>query len=265
MAKRVILTKQDMNWPTSFNEECGKLRRIIGSILREIHHIGSTAIPGIHAKPIIDIMPVVSSLEAVDDLQKHFENAGYVYRGEYGIPGIRYIVALAGDQIHDRIHVHAFQSAHPEIARLLAFRDYLRCNPGTAMAYDYLKLELKKKFEGSTAQYQDGKNDFIESIVKIAMGDDYVPRTRYTCPSAGIRPETRWPPDPSQPSFPIRRVVRWVPVTGSLPWARRDSQRPIDGSQGDQSRLVRPGRLSHEIQGRRFELPNGSQEKCPFY
>lgn len=158
------------SWKQDFEEEASKIKKILGTNLLEIHHIGSTSIPGIAAKPIIDILPVVQSLDGIDDLKDQFEEAGYLFRGEFGISGRRYIVALEPDNINHRVHIHVFQKGHSEIDRHLYFRDFLKSNVDVAKEYELLKLDLKAKFQFEKDKYQAGKKDFIERVLKGANG-----------------------------------------------------------------------------------------------
>ena len=176
MSKRkVILKPHDPKWIEYFKKEATLIRRILCSELLEIHHVGSTAIHSIVAKPIVDILPIVSSLDAVDQLKKDFEKVDYVWRGEYGIPGRRYLFRLAEDRVHHRIHVHIYQKGHFEIARHLAFMSYLQNNLEAAKEYEKVKLELRDRFFNERNRYQEEKSKFIESILKKAMGQYYIP------------------------------------------------------------------------------------------
>ena len=87
MPQHVVISDYDPAWPEEFRREAAAIARILGDNLTAIHHIGSTAVPGLAAKPIIDIMPVVRSLGAVDGSRAALESLGYEYLGEFGIPG----------------------------------------------------------------------------------------------------------------------------------------------------------------------------------
>ncbi|MFX1255487.1 MAG: GrpB family protein [Promethearchaeota archaeon] len=176
MSKRkLILEPHDPKWIEFFKKEATIIRRILGSHLLAIHHIGSTAIPSIIAKPIVDILSIVSSLDAVDQLKEDFKKADYVWKGEYGIPGRRYLFRLAEDRVHHRVHVHIYQRGHFEIARHLAFVSYLQNNTEAAKEYEKVKLELRDKFFNDRERYQEEKSEVIESLLKKAMGQYYIP------------------------------------------------------------------------------------------
>src|SRR6185295_17292447 len=106
-------------WAFEFDREAERLALLLGAELVRVHHIGSTAVPGLPAKPIIDLLPVVRDIERIDNYTLKFEEAGYKKWGEYGIPGRRYFTK---DRDEYRTHnVHIFQQSNPEIERHLAF------------------------------------------------------------------------------------------------------------------------------------------------
>ena len=85
MPQHIVVTEYNPLWKEMFEKEAEKIKNILKENLIEIHHIGSTSVPGMAAKPIIDIMPVVRSINDVDNLKNEFENIGYEYLGEFGI------------------------------------------------------------------------------------------------------------------------------------------------------------------------------------
>ncbi len=131
-----------------------------------LHHIGSTAIPGIVAKPVIDLLGVVPSVGVLDRREQQLVALGYEAMGEFGIPGRRYFRKKTpdGDPTH---HLHVFATGSPEIDRHLDFRDYLRAFPAEAAAYAALKQDLATR-AGSRDEYSDGKTEFIRAIEQRA-------------------------------------------------------------------------------------------------
>ena len=89
--RHIIVVPHDPAWAGAFEDEAALLRPVFGDNLVAMHHIGSTAIPGIHAKPVIDMLPVVKDIAAVDSLNPQMEALGYEPMGEYGIPGRRFL------------------------------------------------------------------------------------------------------------------------------------------------------------------------------
>ena len=124
-------------WPELYRQEAEKISKILGEQLVAIHHIGSTSVPGLPAKPIIDILPVVKEISAVDAHNAQFEALGYEPRGEYGIPGRRFFRKGLEHRTH---HIHIFQeSDQPNILRHVAVRDYLRAHPAPRLPMLLLK------------------------------------------------------------------------------------------------------------------------------
>jgi len=139
---------------------------VIGSNLVELHHIGSTSVPGLAAKPTIDILAVVKALEELDSANPLFEGLGYIPRGENGIAGRRYFNKINGD-VH-LFHIHAFQEGHSAINNHLAFRDYLRSHPDVSGEYAELKYTLAEVYRNEPFRYTDGKDSFIQEIIEAA-------------------------------------------------------------------------------------------------
>jgi GrpB-like predicted nucleotidyltransferase (UPF0157 family) len=159
----VIVVPYNPAWPEEFARECGSIAAAFGEIHITIHHIGSTSVPGMHAKPVIDILAVVASIDAVDAKNAHFTTLGYEPLGEFGIPGRRYFRKNnpAGDRTHQ---IHAFQRGSQQIERHLAFRDFLRAHPAEADQYAALKRRLAEEHPDDIEAYMDGKDGFIRDI-----------------------------------------------------------------------------------------------------
>jgi len=139
--------------------------RRLGDLLpsAEIHHIGSTSIAGIFAKPIIDLLIEVSDVHAVDSCNEAMELAGYESMGEFGIPGRRYF--RKDDEGGVRSHqVHVFQSGDPELQRHLDFRDFMLAHPAIAQEYSDLKRALALAHPEDSDAYMDGKDAFIRGV-----------------------------------------------------------------------------------------------------
>lgn len=169
MAQRVIVVDYDPAWPRAFCEEAARIRAILAENCVAIHHIGSTAVPGLAAKPIIDIMPVVRSLERVDLARAAFEDLGYEYMGEFGIPGRRYM-RKGGDKRTHQVHIFC-QTDVQNIRRHLAFRDHLRSCAEDKAAYAALKRALAARFPRDIEGYCDAKAAFVRAIEEKALAD----------------------------------------------------------------------------------------------
>ncbi|TDY01231.1 UNVERIFIED_CONTAM: GrpB-like predicted nucleotidyltransferase (UPF0157 family) [Lysinibacillus xylanilyticus] len=137
--RKVEVSSFNENWIQMFTEEAEKLNLIFGNEIIEIYHIGSTSVPGLKAKPIIDIMPVVKDINKVDKYNLEMQEIGYVPKGEYGIVNRRYFRKGGDNRSH---HVHIYQIGSYEIRRHLAFRDYLKSHPDELKNYGELKEKL---------------------------------------------------------------------------------------------------------------------------
>jgi GrpB-like predicted nucleotidyltransferase (UPF0157 family) len=131
------------------------------------HHIGSTSVPGLAAKPIIDIVGEAVSLELFDKMTPKLEALGYVARGENGIPGRRYFVRFSseGERL---VHLHCHESSNPEVERHLVFRDFLRAHPDQVTLYGNTKLEAARKFPESIDEYIAYKDPIIKELESLA-------------------------------------------------------------------------------------------------
>ena len=163
----IVLLPYDPAWPQAFESEAARLRGVVGNLFVDLHHIGSTAVPGLLAKPVIDILAIVAQIEALDLQRAAWEALGYESMGEFGIPGRRYF--RKDDASGRRTHqVHAFADGSREITRHLDFRDYLRARPSVAEAYALLKRRLAEECAGDMHYYGAGKTDFIRDIERRA-------------------------------------------------------------------------------------------------
>lgn len=149
-----------------YEDEAAKLRGIFGSEIMAIHHIGSTSVEGMMAKPVIDIMPVVQAIERIDNFNNAMIDIGYEPKGENGLPGRRYFQKGGDMRTH---HIHFYMTGDPEIERHLAFRDYLRTHPDIAKEYGNLKKELSQRFPDNIEAYISGKERLVSEIEKQAM------------------------------------------------------------------------------------------------
>lgn len=152
-------------WEREFLIEKNRLLHALEEVAIKIHHIGSTAIPGIKAKPIIDILIEVTSLDEMDGLTNGMKGLGYEAKGENGIKGRRYFQKGGEERSH---HVHCYLEGNEEIKRHLLFRDYLRAFPEKALEYSELKEKLSAQFLYDPEKYVNGKLDFVRRTDKDA-------------------------------------------------------------------------------------------------
>jgi GrpB-like predicted nucleotidyltransferase (UPF0157 family) len=169
----------DPSWPSAYESEVVKIRVVLGDEIVRAHHIGSTAVPGLAAKPVIDVLLEVRDLERLDGLDEAMRAIGYDPRGEFGIPGRRYY-PKGGDE--RTCHVHAFAVGDARIAEHLAFRDYLRARPDVAGDYARVKREAARRHRSHAEGYQAYKRDFVTRTLADALA--WVARIG-RCPVAG--------------------------------------------------------------------------------
>ena len=163
----VTLAAYDSDWPRRAAVYAERLK-ILGPALVEVHHIGSTSVPGLAAKPIIDLMPLVTSLAALDAAQPQIEALGYLWYGEFGIPRRRYC-SLTDAQGTRLAQLHFFAEGDPQSERHLAFRDYLRAHPAIARAYETEKQRARDRHPDDSHAYTDEKAAWIQATEAEAL------------------------------------------------------------------------------------------------
>lgn len=172
----VTLVAYDEAWPSLFLEERARIERTLGSWAEGIEHIGSTAVAGLTAKPILDIMVGVRRLRDAHRCIRPLEGLSYEYRGEAGLPG-RLFFRKGQPRTH---HLHVVQIGSEFWERHLLFRDYLRAYPETAREYAVLKDHLAQRFGGDRVAYTEAKRGFISEVVRGAMEDKHNQLPRIT-------------------------------------------------------------------------------------
>lgn len=166
MGRKIIVIPHDPSWREQYEQEAARLTAVFQPIFVTIHHIGSTAIPNIKAKPVIDILLEVTAVTAVNNLIEPMAQLGYISKGENGVPGRHYF--RKGPDAHHTHHLHVYGQGHPEIVRHLNFRDYLRYHPDEATEYSHLKERLAQKYSFDSVKYTNSKSAFIHAIDRKA-------------------------------------------------------------------------------------------------
>ncbi len=167
MPQHITVLDYDPEWPLKYNKERDHIIEILKDNCLSIYHIGSTSVPGLAAKPIIDIMVVVRSLAQADLAAEKFSDLGYEYLGEFGIAGRRYLRKGGDERTHQ---LHIFQADDwKNIQRHLAFRDYMRIHKKERDAYATLKKDLAQKFPYDIDGYCDGKENFVRKMEELAL------------------------------------------------------------------------------------------------
>jgi GrpB-like predicted nucleotidyltransferase (UPF0157 family) len=163
MTRKVEVVPHNPNWHSDYEHEARQVMVALGDNVVAIHHIGSTSIPAIHAKPIIDMLVEVREISNIDEQSAAMQELGYEVMGEFGIPGRRYFRKdnEAGIRTH---HIHVFDVNSAQVERHLTFRDYMRVHAKDAQNYSELKQELAKKYPNNIKRYMDEKDGFIKEM-----------------------------------------------------------------------------------------------------
>ncbi len=160
-----VVDYQD-GWPAAFEREAASLFSALELSPIWIHHIGSTSVPGLAAKPVIDILIEVEDLQLLDVRSEIFVAMGYECYGEFGISGRRFYAKGGDDRSH---HLHAFARGSDDIIRHIAFRDYLAAHPLVALEYATLKKAVALRCDNNNDRYCEGKNDFVKQHEALAL------------------------------------------------------------------------------------------------
>lgn len=159
--RKIVVVPHENHWSEKFQMEAKRLKSAMPETVK-IYHIGSTSVPGLAAKPIIDMIMEVENIERVDGWNERFIELGYIVKGENGISRRRYFIH--GTKEKCSYHLHVFEKGNPEIVRHLAFRDYMMAHCEEAEAYATLKKELAEKYKYDGALYTEGKNEFVRNV-----------------------------------------------------------------------------------------------------
>lgn len=165
MSEKVEIVPYNYDWRERFRLLGAGLRSVLGSAACRIDHIGSTAVVGLAAKPIIDIQVSVSDFEPLDAYRMPIEHAGYAFRADNTERTKRYFRESAG-QRRTHIHVRRLGSWSEQFA--LLFRDYLRGNVAEALRYADLKYSLAARYQGDRHGYTEAKGQFIWEVMNRA-------------------------------------------------------------------------------------------------
>jgi GrpB-like predicted nucleotidyltransferase (UPF0157 family) len=164
---RIIIAPYDPDWPRAFERERAVIADALGALAVRIEHNGSTAVPGLAAKPVIDIQISVMRLHPLSQYEAHLTALGYTHVAHEDDARCPFFYRAADPpRIRYRHHIHVVEAGGDEERRTLAFRDRLRQDPAAARTYETLKRALASKHDGTTAgsmqAYVDGKTEFIE-------------------------------------------------------------------------------------------------------
>jgi len=163
-SRSVRVVAYDAAWPRLFQDESLRLRASLAPLAIELEHTGSTSVPGLAAKPVLDILAGVANEAPIAPYIAALVAAGYVHRGEQGIPGREFF--RRGDP--RAYHVHLTRVGSGFWREHLAFRDYLRSHADVRDEYARLKLTLAAQFPADRTAYIDSKAPFIRRVLELA-------------------------------------------------------------------------------------------------
>ncbi len=168
MKDHILIVDYDPRWPAMFQAERALLERTVGGVFVAIEHVGSTSVPGLGAKPIIDALAAVRKLDDVMTCIDALAGIGYTYVPEYeaGLPERRYF-RKGAPRTH---HLHVVEPASEFWTRHLLFRDYVRAHPETAREYERLKRDLAARYGRDRDGYSDAKTEFVRAVEEKARG-----------------------------------------------------------------------------------------------
>jgi GrpB-like predicted nucleotidyltransferase (UPF0157 family) len=167
LAIPVHIEPYDPRWPALAARYCSELF-VLGPVLVCVHHIGSTSVVGLSAKPVIDLMPMVTDLASLDAVRCPVEALGYGWHGEFGIDGRRYCT-LADDAGKRIVQLHFYAQGSLHARRHLAFRDYLRAHPAVAAEYEAEKHRARALHPDNSHAYSEEKGAWIRAAEAKAL------------------------------------------------------------------------------------------------
>lgn len=162
---KVRLSEYSEDWSRLFQEETDFLMTIFKDEIIQFEHFGSTSVPGLKAKPVIDMICIVKNISNVDFFNNKMHSLGYDVAGEWGMPGRRLFRKGGENRTH---HIHFYQADNPQIERHLIFRDYLRSHPEEVKRYSKFKEELVQRF-ANTSEYSPAKKAFVTKMEQHAL------------------------------------------------------------------------------------------------
>lgn len=174
-SKRIEVAAYDPQWPVIFEELKSVIGRAVGDLALRIEHVGSTSIPGLSAKPIIDLDVVIDSYGEMPEAIARLETLGYKHQGDLGIKGREAFAREGNDVPRDGTgkvwpvhHLYVCPKDGEGLLRHIAFRDYLRAHPDEISRYEEVKQQLADEHPYDWETYTDGKTEYIEGILRRA-------------------------------------------------------------------------------------------------
>lgn len=164
LENEVFLLPHNPKWVREAKEEIKHLLTLFKPLRIDLYHIGSTALSECKAKPILDILGIVSDILEIDEFNHQLEKLGYEAKGEFGMKRRRFFIRFE----KQAVNLHIFEDTDPEVERHLRFGDYLRAHPEAMKRYSNLKEALACQYSKDRNQYCLGKTSFIKEIDRLA-------------------------------------------------------------------------------------------------
>lgn len=161
-AEPVVIVSYDAAWPAMFAQLRDRIAPALGELAAGIEHVGSTAVPGLDAKPIIDIDVVIRHAEDLPSVIARLAELGYAHLGDLGIVGREAFRATVGPPRH---HLYVCAAGAAALQAHLTLRDALRADPDLALAYAALKRDLAERYRDDRDAYAEGKSAFITAVL----------------------------------------------------------------------------------------------------
>ena len=165
MADPIVVVDYDESWTAIYEMLRARVAVELGPLAIAVEHVGSTAVLGLAAKPIIDIDVVIASRDDLPRAIAALRRLGYVHRGDLGVPGREAFEAPGGLPKH---HLYVCSADSEELRRHLEFRDYLRAHEEAARQYEALKRDLAERYRDDREAYTDAKAEFVQETLRAA-------------------------------------------------------------------------------------------------
>lgn len=162
----VELENNSESWKNDYEKEKKVLQEVLGDKIKEIHHVGSTSIPGLKAKPIIDILIAIENLDNIQEIEKILKKYDYSNRGHQGVED-RYFFAKGPEDARSH-YIHFVEKNNATYYNLVWFKKYLLDHPEYIQKYCELKQELAEKYTDERSKYTSGKSNFIQEVIAKA-------------------------------------------------------------------------------------------------
>jgi len=159
---QLVIRDYDATWPIRFSELTTRVKAHLGALITQVEHVGSTAVPGLIAKPVIDMDVVLASPSYLSEVIRLLGTLGYAHEGDLGIAGREAFRWPSGEPRH---HLYVLHPSAPELRRHLAFRDALRADRAIRDAYSELKKSVALQYSHDRNAYTEAKSEFIKTII----------------------------------------------------------------------------------------------------